>query len=169
METTRRIILAIVAAAFLVFAIAAIRDTVQQHGLTPVAGQVYNSPVVAKAEPVVNPETVKRFQALYHEYLKQKSLVKTASANSRESELAQLHKFFVWDYLGEWYQAMNPAEQAQVRDLHEKLPIEWELDYMNTFNVLGEQSIEVWEKMYREDLNSRGIFAPGKDVGLPPW
>ena len=163
METTRRIILAIVAAAFLVFAIAAIRDTVQRQGLAPVVGQVYHSsPAVAKADVVVvNPEVVKKYQVLYIEYQAQESLSKIAAQGSRSSELAQLHGFFVWRYLGDEYSSMNAAEKERVRDLRQTLPSEWERDYMAAFSIFDPergQPEEVWESQYREDLILRGIL-----------
>jgi hypothetical protein len=55
---------------------------------------------------------------------------------------------------------MNVPERDQVRDSHQKLPTEWESDYMSTFQVLSEQREDIWEKQYRESLEVRGFKFP---------
>jgi hypothetical protein len=168
--TIQRVLLGVITAILFVYVVAAMRYHIQERSsvANPATAQAETSSVAANAqdETAADPETVRQYISLYNEYESQgRALASHLTATgSKEREQAQVNEKFAWRLLGLEYEAMNPAERAEVQYLHSKLPdkplLEWGPDYLSTSPLVKEWGEDALNSRYEESLRARGFKLP---------
>lgn len=110
----------------------------------------------------VRPLVVESYDRLFREYEAQWQRVSEVPKGSRERELADLHEWLSWKFLRQEYAVMRPREQSFVYEQYMKLPIQWWVDFGNSYpHLTMEHTESEWENLYRADLIARGILLSG--------